>query len=264
VVVQAVFWTVLLHAGLFYGLTLKPRPKPTRLQLYGPTCAMLSPRREARRWEQDIWTWADLEDPTLFALPNERLGFSRVRQERRVLPYTEVPGYRYVTTYPGETIRESGPLADPAPPLDKAVSLSWPDRLPPIPAEPPLGRAPTRVIWRFPDGRVIEDAPALPEEKPDMALAPRKLTGPTRIELIRSENRLRVAVRQSCGNVELDRLAFDALVHRAGEYQRRQNAGGSVKAASWFPEAGKSVEIEIEWRLAATMATPTAPSSPGP
>ncbi len=225
---------------------------------------MLGPRGEARRWERDIWTWADLEDPTLFALPNEHLGFSRVRQERRVLPYTEVPAYRYATTFPAETIQDGGPLAARPPPLDKAVSLTWSDRLPPIPAEPPLGRAPTRVIWRFPDGRLIEDAPALPGEGADKALLARKLTGPTRIQLIRSENRLRVAVRQSCGNVELDRLAFDALVHKAGEYQRRQNAGGSVKAASWFPGAGKSVMLEVEWRLAATSAAAATPPAPTP
>ena len=262
IIVQAAFWTVFLHAILFYGFSLTPRPVPNRLRLYGPTCALLRTPKRARRWERSLWAWSRIADPTLLALPNERLGFSRVRKEKRVLPYTEIPAYRYVTTYLPETVVRPTPLASPPPPLEKAVSLTWTDRLPPVPADPPLGSAPTRILWHFPDGRVIDDAPALPETILELALAKGKPTAPTGIAVIRSENRLRVAIRASCGNVDLDRMAYDALVRAAGEYQRRQSAGGAAGTASWFPGPGQNVLIEIEWRLAETGTSATDAATP--
>lgn len=221
---------------------------------------MLRPPAQARRWERSLWAWSRIEDPTLLALPNERLGFSRVRSEKRVLPYTEIPAYRYVASYLAESAVQEAPLAVPPPPLEKAVSLAWTSRLPPVPADPILGSAPARIVWHFPDGRVIDDAPALPEGSPGAALAKEKPTTPTRIEVIRSENRLRVAIRASCGNIQLDRMAYDACVQAAGEYQRRQSAGGAASAASWFPGVGQSVLLVVEWRLA---ETPTAATDAG-
>lgn len=216
---------------------------------------MLRPPAQARRWERSLWAWSRIEDPTLLALPNERLGFSRVRNEKRVPPYTEIPAYRYVVSYLAESAVQQAPLSAPPPPLEKAVSLTWTSRLPPVPAAPPLGRAPVRIVWHFPDGRVIDDAPALPEGGPGAAMAKKEPVAPTRVEVIRSENRLRVSIRESCGNVELDRMAYDALVRAAGEYQRRLSAGGAVSAASWFPGPGQSVVLEVEWRLAPPAAT---------
>ncbi len=251
---SALLGVLLFHAFLLYGFRLAPPKSVARAGRDTTHCVLLAPEKKARAEERALWAWYYLADPSIFTLPNEEIGFSRVRNERPKLPYTPPPPYQYIIAYQPEFPLPMPPLASPWPPPADAVAADWPaPRIPPL-GDPSLGSVPQHaIVWHCPDGRRIPDPPDLPEDKAaDLVNANlHDLVHPTRIEILHTAQRIRIVLRRSCGNAALDALAVDALIRQAGEIQRRLAATPEAGRPSWFPDKGDERTVEIEWRLLA-------------
>lgn len=215
----------------------------------------LSPKDSATPWELRLWSWSELNDPTIMALPDEQKGFSYVRALPREAPYTPAPEYRITVTPSAEHAPRPVNLVSPLPPHYKEIAALW-SATPRIPA-PSLPAPPSfnaRIIWRTQAG-----IPVFPE--PVLSFSKRKLQRmiqyniperPTRTAIIRQNGLTRVKLRQSCGNNTLDILAVEAIRRMVSPLPGTLPLPVVADAAERHPivpEKGQAVVIETEWRL---------------
>jgi hypothetical protein len=196
--------------------------------------------------------WAKLADPTLMVLPDEELGFSSVRQEKRVLPETPVPEYRFVVTLAKEAELAAIKLTAPRKELPDEMRLRWPVAPPEVLEVPKVVPLPRRIVWHRPDGTVLPDMPELDVATIRKAIAdsgrPRY---PTRVEIQARSPEVpgRIRVRRASGNTALDMYVVAALRRAIGRYELQDEHLGAVPRPDYLPPPGGSAILEIEWSL---------------
>jgi len=134
--------------------------------------------------------------------------------------------------------------------MDSEIHTKW--KLPPvqIPKSPPTAEFPSRLVWRYPDGKLLEEIPEVDEQAVRGAITAGPVpSAPTRIELDHRGDWTRVLVRRSCGNRGLDMLVVSALRKILFPRECRSKYLGARKPPSYCPEAGNSSTLEVEWRL---------------
>jgi len=249
--------TLVFAVFLWYGFRLKPPPdSPLPMtEIKGSSLLVASPGQPGglAEWERMLHTWARLADPTLLVLPDEELGFSRIRQVPRPLPETPIPEYRFAVALAEETEQPDIRLAAPRQELPDELRLRWRPAPPETREFPPLVPLPRAIVWHRPDGQVLEPMPELDLDAVRRAFAeggrPRY---PTRIEIQAGSSALptRVRVRRPSGNTALDLHVVAVLQRDVGASERRQRFGGQDEARPiYLPPPGGSAIIEIEWSL---------------
>jgi hypothetical protein len=203
-------------------------------------------------WEEMLHVWAKLADPTLMVLPDEELGFSSVRQEKRVLPETPIPEYRFVVTLAKEADLTAIKLTAPSKELPDEMRLRWPVAPPEILEVPKVVPLPKRIVWHRPNGTILPDMPELDVAAIQKAIAdnghPRY---PTRVEIQAASPEIpgRVRVRRASGNVGLDMYVVSALRRAIGRYELQDEHLDDVPRPDYLPPPGGTALIEIEWSL---------------
>ncbi|MBN2452515.1 MAG: hypothetical protein JXR77_19170 [Lentisphaeria bacterium] len=241
-------------ALMYYGLRVRPFIPRTE-EIHDQTqCVLVSPSQSAgiSQWERDLYTWADLRDPTMLVLPNEKLGFSKERgREPRPVPAT-LPLHRGGFQAYAEHRPDAIALPRQSEPLAATLARFWRPAAPP-PPEPILIRPLDRgVFWRDPDGSLLPEAPAVSEEDVRGAIAAGVFPKyPTSIEVARLTQPaapLRVKVARSCGNLALDSLAVEALRRAVGATALDEHYGRLQGALpGFYPAPGQNRVVEIEW-----------------
>lgn len=247
----ALLCALFLHVAFLYAFRIRPNERPQWTSSAStPDCVFLSPPGEASEWEREIRAWCSLADPTLLSLPNESRGFSRVRREERVLPYSAVPPYEYASSFAQEPAFPELALSDEPRPLQDEVSRTWRTTPAPVPADPPTTPLPDGIVWRLPGGTVLSGMPDLPEDDVRKASASTPPTGCTRLEVIRDQRRLRVRVRRPCGNSQLDLLLLATVTRAVRRLERQEELGKTVADSVLYPSVPGDIRtVEVEWRL---------------
>ena len=245
----ALLVTLFLHTAFLYGFKARPHGRPQPLHETQPDCVFLSAPGAGAEWEGEIRAWCKLADPTLLSLPNESLGFSRVRRQERVLPYSDVPPYEYSSAFTPERPLPELALAEDPRPLADEISGTWESFPAPVPPDPVATALPEGIIWRLPDGTVLDGMPALPEDDVRVAMAEKMPTAPTRIEVCRDARRLRVRVRRPSGSPQLDLLLLRVVTQAVGRLDRQEARGEPAEGVLYPSGTGDIRTAEVEWRL---------------
>ncbi len=265
VAVTPLVWTALICTGLWFSLRVGVPARVPESPQDSTRCVLVSPQGTAgiEAWERNLYDWADLRDPTLLVLPNERFGFSRERSAKLDIPCAPVPPYHFSMTPVGQTSPPPAPLRAAPPSLAERVAGAG-EPIRPLPPEPmvvlPLARG---IFWSRLDGRLLSGLPTPDERALRTALAqglPPK--SPTRLRVSRGERlaMTRVQVAGECGNAALDALAADLLRRTVGlqELQDRLPPEGRA-LPEYVPAPGGETEVQVEWGLNA-VAAPAAPA----
>lgn len=257
-------WAAAICAGLWFSLRVALPARVPESPQDSTRCVLVSPQGTAnmQAWEQNLYDWAALRDPTLLVLPNERFGFSRERSAKLEIPCAPVPPYQFSMTPVGQAA---------APPLAlRAASQSLAERVAgagdPIRSVPPgpsvVVPLPRGIFWTLPAGRLLSGLPP-PDERALRAAVTQDgpAKAPTRLRISRGDRlgTTRVQVISDCGNAALDALAVDTLRRALGlqELQERLQAAGGTRA-DYLPAPGGEAEVQVEWRLntVSTLVTP--------
>lgn len=249
----AILCAVAIHVFLVAGFRISTAPKQTEVQKTEPQCFLLAPHQYASsRWEQKLWWWTRMKDPTLLSQPDEQYGFSDVRTDPLSWPYTAPPSYRFTAALTGEPEPFPIQLLGKYPGVSDKISTSFPRVEVEVPHIDITMSLPEKVIWRTVDSSLIKSPPAMKmsRQKLNDLLQSTSVTAPTTIEVMRHQGLARARIRESCGNQQLDLLALDAL--QEGLEDLPENAPETVHADAippYVPEQGDTRVIDIEWRL---------------
>ena len=245
----ALLGTLLFH-GLFY-LAFKPKPVQShRARDYiEPEIVLLPPySRWSKAWERQLYSWSILADPTLLALPHPEYGFAEIRENERILPHASAPDHSLEIPLAQETTVPELQLVGPLLPIETQVRKTWPLHLPKKVEQKPASALPSAILWRFPSGQTLVDPPSLDRDTAAELLregpVPESYTG---LEIALPEEFPRVRLVNRSGNTALDRLAQ----RRVRQQVFAATVAGQLPddALSWLPDAGETVELEVEWRL---------------
>ena len=264
VAVTPLVWAALVCVGLWFSLRIGVPARVPESPQDSTRCVLVSPQGAAgmRAWEQNLYDWAALRDPTLLVLPNERFGFSRERFARLDIPCAPIPPYCFSMKPVGQTSPPALALRDTSASLAERVAGAG-EPIRPLPPEPtvvvPLSRG---IFWRLPDGRLLSGLSVPDEITVRAALAQgAPVKSPTVLRVSRGERlaTARVQVIGGCGNVELDALAVVVLRRAVGlqELQDRLPPEGRVRA-EYVPAPGGETELQVEWNLG-IVAAPVTP-----
>ncbi len=248
--------TLLLAALVWFGFRLEPvsASPPAHAESKGSSHFVASPGHPGgiAEWERMLHTWARLADPTLLVLPDEELGFSRVRQTPRHLPATPLPEYRFLVVLAEEVPQPAIRLAAPRQELPDELRQRWSVAPPETQEFPPVVPLPRTIVWHRPDGQVLAEMPELDLDTVRRAIAegghPRY---PTRLEILAGDSAFptRIRVRRPSGNTALDLHAVAVLQRDVGRLERRLRFGQEESRPVYLPPPGGSAIIEIEWSL---------------
>ena len=246
----------LVCAAIAFGLRLPPPSEEPEEARNNTRCIMVSApdAPDIRPWERDLYTWVTLRNPTVLILPNERLGFSRVRARTLRVPIAPIPAY----TFTEKPAREQPhvPIALRGDSLDfpEKIVLAWQPFPPPVVDPVPVEPLPHGIFWRRSDGQLVGDVPPLDEAAVRAAFAESSVpVAPTILLVSRpvEARAIRVRVLQSCGNTSLDLLAVNVIRKAVGELElRERQAGEEDPRPSYFPALGGTSRLEVEWDLA--------------
>jgi hypothetical protein len=201
-----------------------------------------------RTWEDEIYKWTVLANPSLLSLPHLQLGFSQFRLETHPRFFTEVPAFTLEIEPVAEQSNTPLPFTPARLPLEQEIPRSWP--LTSISQPTQTQQAlPNTVIWRQADGALLMHMPKLPEAKLNAALAAVPPTGLTAIQISRSNGMVRVRLIRSCGNRELDALALAAVGQNVTRFEGLERSFGKPEASLFFPPAENPTNIQVEWRM---------------
>jgi hypothetical protein len=254
--------TTLIALVLWFGFRVRPPRQAEEVAEHTSTCHFVGnwgPTRDLEPWEEVLHTWAKLADPTLMVLPDEQLGFSIVRQEKRVLPETPFPEYHFVVALAKEAELASIRLAAPRKDLPDEMRLRWPTASPEVLEVPKVVPLPKQLAWHQPDGTLLADMPNLDLSEIQQAIAdggrPRY---PTRVEIQAGAPGIptRVRVRRASGNTALDMHVVAALRQAIGRYELRAKFLDSATPPRYLPAPGASAFLEIEWSLIPSELSP--------
>ncbi len=248
--------TLILAVFAWFGFRHEPVPPlaPAYAETKGSSHFVASPGQPGgiAEWERMLHIWARLADPTLLVLPDEELGFSRVRQTPRHLPESPLPEYRFTIVLAAEAPQPEIRLAAPRQELPDELRQRWLVAPPETREYPPVAPLPRSIVWHRPDGQVLAAMPELDIGTVRRAIAegghPRY---PTRLEIQAGDSAFptRIRVRRPSGNTALDLHAVAVLQRDVGLMERRQRFGLEAGRPLYLPPPGGSAIIEIEWSL---------------
>ena len=242
------------HALLLYMFRLAPPEPRTEDAAGGSECVALLPLSAPGlpTWEQELYQWSVLEDPTLLILPHEDLGFSGILKAKLSLPVPLIPAYECTSSRVCEAPMPEIVLADAPTELALDLQRHWTPAPLPLPPEMPVIPLPRGVFWRFPNGDLPAEHPEIAEKDIAEILADGPLPKyATTIEIDRKTmpEMTRIMVRRTCGNAKLDRLAVIALRREITDFELH-GAGPESRPPACVPMLGKRLYIEVEWTLA--------------
>ncbi|MDT8389525.1 MAG: hypothetical protein RRC34_03345 [Lentisphaeria bacterium] len=207
------YFPVVMIVTLFYGLVMIPGTFRHHLDtpaqaVNESVCVMAFSTGDFAAPE--IVSWADLNAPTLFALPDYRHGFSSAMDYRLSPVHTAIPVI--------------SPGAVPVIPPDMPAASFAPIRLSPpavdtdeigvsLRREETDGRviAPKTMLWMWGNGAMIEAPPAINGRLKEMDTAKVNPTAETQVDIINDGGTLRMLLYQSSGSPELDQAVLLAL-----------------------------------------------------
>lgn len=207
------YFPVLLIVVLFYGLVMIPgtfhRQVETRAQPVNESlCVMAFETGDFA--VPEIITWADLNNPTLFALPDYRRGFSAVMEYRLPPVHSPIPDIPLT----GASGSFPDMLAAPFTP----VRLKIPRLEAEVVGVKRKGEgvdgtviAPKTMLWMWGNGTMIETPPSIAGWLKEMDFSKLNPTAETQVDIINEEGTLRMLLDQSSGSRELDQAVLQAL-----------------------------------------------------
>jgi len=245
----------LFLAVSWFGFRVAPPPPPPVVDSPTGSCHYVASPGDPgglAEWEDMLHTWARLADPTLLVLPDEELGFSHVRQDKRDLPETPIPEYHFIVALAKEAAQPSIQLTAPREELPDELRQRWPVAMPESSDIPPVVPLPKAIVWHRPDGVVLATMPVLDLATVRQAIAdsgrPRY---PTRLEITTGDSAspTRIRVRRASGNTALDLYVVTVLRRDVGAFERRQRFEHDDTRPVYLPPAGQTAVIEVEWSL---------------
>lgn len=175
-------------------------------------------RRQLAKLRENLEAWLDVLDPTSLFLPNEELGFSRVRVGEFERPVKAPEPYAYALSPAKTASFEPRPLAEALGDLSPALRKAVLRRPPPLADEPGEETAPVPPAggllvahWRDAAGDRLEGiapiaAAALPDDPSALTCS-----GPTAMLVQPGPLSARVRLERSSGSQQLDGLALTHL-----------------------------------------------------
>ncbi len=247
----ALLVTALFHFFLFKGIHLKTL-NPVKLPAPRQECVMISAAQPSYDWEPALYEWLLIGDPTVLTLPNLQLGFSQFRDDQPPDFFSPVPAYQVPAALASELPTAEISLPVPSVSLSDALSMTWPGpRHNPPP--PRMNALPATIIWRMPDGTIIERMPKTTNEEMAVVLAGQPaVTDITRLQIMRHSDLVRVHLLQSCGSPALDRLALVKTGQKVSMFEGLEQSYGRPEASFFFPAPDEPSVLEVEWRLLKT------------
>ncbi len=248
----AILATLLIHLALFYSFKMLPPSESQKVSAPEPDCILLSPLAETNKalWEKNLLAWYFLADPTLITLPDDQLGFGVVRNGERIIPLRHTPRFEYTVKLSEEKGQPNFALARHLAPVEPEISDKWSAAGPRMPEAPTVTPLPAGIVWRFPDGMRLPDAPQLDSDKIKTAIQTAKPPlRPTLIEVNQEATFTRVRIRQPSGNLLLDQLAVKQLKQEISRIKRRNHYQQKTETRSYLPKKGQTRCFEVEWRL---------------
>jgi len=194
--------------------------------------------------------WAELADPTLFALPNARHGFSEGISQTLPAIYSPAPeATGDVALAPPLSIAMptiSPRLARPA--VDEYLEALSTRHLTDSKLPPEAKTISSAPLWFWQGGVPLNSPPTFDPER--LASEARKAPPlrETRIEIIYSAGRYRTRLLTPCGNPELDGMALAALGPVLSPQESAYNTNRQIFGRR-LPDDG--IAVWIEWGLAA-------------
>ncbi len=246
---SAVLVALPIVAIALFGLRIRPVNWQVQPPSQMPESIMIAADDEASPLTERILAWSRIGDPTVATQPNPELGLSILHQYPPPSFFVEPPSLEIAL--PTEDIE----VATPAPPRlrDLAQVREWREWLPPLPAAQPFPQPalPRHLIWRWPDGRAVENPPRIDLEEVREKAGGNPPRQPTVLEIAASSELPRFFVRQSCGNPDLDQLALRKLQeYFYGRLPAAPDSPPEASAELRLPPLDSWLRLEIEWRLA--------------
>ena len=246
----ALLMALLMHYGLLQTLRYTPGvEKPPKAVHEQPIVTAIAVPGSPFEWQNEIYEWARLADPTLIALPSYDLGFANVLLRETLRPNPHFPGYQARVEMQPERQSELPELKT------AALNIVFPGlpiaNLPNL-ADNGVARQPfpKNIIWRTELGKPIEQMPRqLPANLVESGAAEYP-DNTTIIEIQRLADQVRLRLTQSCGNEELDNFALRLVGKRAAIDEAKAVLGEAPQKSSFFPDSQTVKIIEVEWRLA--------------
>lgn len=190
---------------------------------------------------KNLYQWLDVASPEAGAHPDYSAGFSRYAYYKDATSgktqYPEIQGETLIVEEPVAAPRGNYASSDVMPRVGEIVTQNWEYSGKVATSIPPAPLAPAGLYLRLESGELISGLPPVPEEILWHLNNEAKITGIGRLELIPSVSGFapRLVLRESCGDVRLDRYAVDAVYDLLG------NAGAQLV------KAGRCI-VEIDWR----------------
>lgn len=247
-VLFAVLLALLFHLLFAEVFRIVPPEELPVSQKPGPETVMISRHETAQAWENTLFAFSQIKDPTLMTLPDYDRGFSRIQTEPLSTPYQPIPGYTATIRLAEETDQDEFFL--PVASVDMAGELAthW-SVLDVTVARLPQTAVPAAIVWRTPAGRILEHMPSLPVAEVRRALDIKPATGLSRVEIVRKRDLARVRLIESSGNARLDQFVVSEIGKRVSRLEALQEPYRSPHARDIFPEPGGRAIIEVEWRF---------------
>lgn len=248
---------LLLHYGLTRALNLLPRHDSGAVREDTAQVTTVEAENGWYRWEVEMAAWAEIADPTLISLPQYALGFSIADTETVVKPEQPIPEYD-----PDRNLRAEGERREVEFPTRAltVASIGGPRLgVPKMAVEsPPRPALPRIIMWRNADGNEVPQMPRrLPNGLAEVA-AKKPPTEITQVEIVRLQDRVRVRLRQSCGNDILDRFAVRLVAKKAVAEEGQVALRNRKPDALLLPPKQDFMTIEVDWRLLAAPLPETA------
>ena len=243
---------LLLHVLIFCLLQVRPSEAKTAGRRNSAACTSFQPTGGA--WEQQLFAFCDIHDPSLLTEANARHGFSACLSIPPASPLSNT------TLRPPEPVRQTtaqfpaAPIAIPFPAIPETIGQNWPLVIPATHEEAPPGKLPAVTLWRFADGTLLAPAPGNPQNEEGKSGANPPPTAPCRFEvrLPQTPFQSRIRLTDSSGNPRLDRLALQLLSTRVRQWEQLRLAKKNSRETARFAADTEFTQIiEVEWRLQA-------------
>ena len=207
--------------------------------------------RSGGGWEQQLFAFSDIHDPSLLTEADPRHGFSAILSLPAASPFSNT------TLQPPEPVRQSpaqfpaATVATPLPGIPEIIARNWPLASPAAPEKIPPQKLPATILCRFADGTLLTPASAIPETVGELT-ATQPPTAPSQfaIHLPQTPFQARIRLTTSCGNPKLDRVALQVLSTRVRQWeQARLSKQHTPETARFTADREFTQIIEVEWRL---------------
>ena len=197
-------------------------------------------------WQKNLIAALDLLDPTIMSLPNTSYGFSNVRNLEFERPIRPLAPYNiqieFQSTLQHKPLQFTAPIDD----LLHAININNRLEIGPISndesSDPPLKPS---VYWTDIDGNILDHLPPISVSDVIKGEEQRITSGPTPLQVVFSDNLVRVRLQGSCGDPQLDQIALTNLLRYFTAEQAKSTSGTQNES-----EVRKAIKIFAYWRFA--------------